>query len=46
MWMYYRIARGAGHSVLRSLAVALFNRGIPEKVQSNEGKRRKIISRA
>lgn len=41
---YYRLARGAGHSVFRSLAFALFNTDLPDR--SAEIKRRIAESEA
>lgn len=34
MMILYRLARGAGHSIVASLASALFNRRLPEATEA------------
>ena len=45
MLAFYRLARGAGHSVSASLAFALFNRPLPESSVPLEQQEKDYIDR-
>jgi hypothetical protein len=44
-WWEYRLARGAGHSVLDSLASTLFNKHLPDRKLEIEAEREASIAR-
>jgi len=45
MLAFYRLARGAGHSIFASLAVALFSRPLPGPSVSSEQQMRNYLAR-
>jgi hypothetical protein len=45
MLAFYRLARGAGHSIFASLAFALFRRSLPGPSVSSEQQMRNYLAR-